>query len=124
VAVVDLTMAGIGIVERPIKMVIRDDYVVEISGGAEAETLSGLLKGEGAKNIAELGIGTNEKAIASGSPLEDEKVIGTVHVGIGDNRSLGGNVEAPVHLDGIMKNPTLEIDGRIVIDAGNLEVTF
>ncbi|HEC62631.1 MAG TPA: aminopeptidase [bacterium] len=123
VAVVDLTMAGIGLVKSPIKMVIRDGYVAEISGGAEAETLSGLLKGEGSKNIAELGIGTNEKAIASGNPLEDEKVMGTVHVGIGDSRSLGGNVEAPVHLDGIMNCPTLEIDGRIVIDAGDLAVT-
>jgi len=75
-------------------------------------------KGKEAKNIAELGIGTNEKAMPSGSPLEDEKVIGTVHVAIGDNSTFGGKVKAPVHLDGIMKNPTLVIDGKTVIKDG------
>lgn len=65
-----------------------------------------------------MGIGANEKATPSGSPLEDEKVMGTVHVAIGDNITYGGKVKAPVHLDGIMKNPTLVIDGKTVIKDG------
>jgi leucyl aminopeptidase (aminopeptidase T) len=119
-AVIDGSMAGVGLIKRPIKMVVKDGYVTEISGGAEAEALSELLRNKGnkAKNIAELGIGTNEKAILSGSPLEDEKVMGTVHVAIGDNSTIGGKVKAPVHLDGIMKNPTMVIDGKIVIENG------
>lgn len=54
----------------------------------------------------------------SGNPLEDEKALGTVHIAIGDNKSFGGKVEASVHLDGIMKNPILVIDGRTVIKNG------
>lgn len=120
VAIIDVVMAGVGVVETPIKMVVENGYVTEINGGAEAEALSELLQGKGeeVKNIAELGIGTNEKAIPCGSPLEDEKVMGTVHVAIGDNIFFGGNVKAPLHLDGIMKNPTLIIDGKTVIKDG------
>jgi len=120
VAVIDVVMAGVGLIKTPIKLVVKDGYVTKISGGAEAKALSQLLagKGEEVKNIAELGIGTNEKATPSGSPLEDEKVIGTVHIGIGDNIIFGGKVKAPMHLDGIMKNPTLVIDGKTVIKDG------
>lgn len=119
-AVIDGAMAGVGPIESPIDMVVKDGYVIEIGGGAEAEALSKLLsdKGKEAKNIAELGIGTNENAILSGSPLEEEKIMGTIHVAIGDNSTIGGKVKAPVHLDGIMKNPTLIIDGKTVIKDG------
>lgn len=120
VAVIDGSMAGIGVIKTPIRMMVKDGYVTDITGGAEAKALSELLrdKGKEAKNIAELGIGTNDKAMPSGSPLEDEKVMGTVHVAIGDNSTIGGTVKAPVHLDGIMKNPTLVIDGKTVIKDG------
>lgn len=120
VAVIDGSMAGVGVVKTPIKMLVKDGYVTQITGGTEAEALSKLLegKGEAAKNIAELGIGTNDKATLSGNILEDEKVMGTVHVAIGDNSTIGGNVKAPVHLDGIMKKPTLIIDGKTVIKDG------
>lgn len=122
VAIIDATMAGVGLLKTPIKLVIKDGYVVEISGGPEAEALSKLLqdKGKEAKNIAELGIGTNEKATPSGNPLEDEKVMGTVHIGLGNNVAFEGEVDAPVHLDGIMKSPTLIIDDKTVIEDGKL----
>jgi len=120
IAVIDGSMAGIGLTKTPIRMVVKDGYVTEITGEAEAKALSKLLetKGKEAKNIAELGIGTNEKATLSGSVLEDEKIKGTVHVAIGDNSTIGGNVVAPVHLDGIMKTPTLVIDGKVLIKDG------
>lgn len=119
-AVIDGSMAGIGVIKTPIKIEIKGGYATEISGGDEAKALSDLLhnKGEEAKNIAELGIGTNEKAIPSGSVLEDEKVMGTVHVAIGDNSTFGGSVKVPLHLDGIMQKPTLTIDGQTVIRDG------
>ena len=68
--------------------------------------------------IAELGIGTNKGASLTGSVLEDEKVFGTIHIALGDNANFGGKVEAPCHLDGILKSPDLYLDGEQVMKKG------
>ena len=53
--------------------------------------------GEDGTNLAELGIGTNEKAILTGNILEDEKILGTAHVAFGASAAIGGKVQVPVH---------------------------
>ena len=55
--------------------------------------------------MAEFGIGTNDKAILTGIILEDEKVMGTIHIAFGDNKSMGGSVRVASHLDGLIKQP-------------------
>jgi leucyl aminopeptidase (aminopeptidase T) len=70
------------------------------------------------RNLAELGIGTNPKAASVQSTLEAEKIKGTVHVAIGDNAHIGGVVEADLHQDFVVWEPTLLLDGAVVIDAG------
>ena len=51
------------------------------------------------RNLAELGVGTNERATLTGNILEDEKMLGTVHVAFGASAGIGGTVSVPVHLD-------------------------
>ena len=84
------------------------------------ETLSKY--GKEARNIAEFGVGTNPKARISGNILEDEKVFGTVHIALGSNYDFGGHVKVPIHLDGIIKNPTVLIDGEYLFRNGNLVI--
>lgn len=120
--IADGSCAGVGVVSQPIIIEVIDGLAEKITGGKEAENLNHLINrfGKEARNIAELGIGTNDKAILSGSVLEDEKVMGTVHIALGDNISMGGNVSVPSHLDLIIKNPTLLIDGKEIIRGGKL----
>ena len=68
--------------------------------------------------VAELGIGTNEKALLCGNTLEDEKVYGTVHIAFGTNTSFGGLNKADCHLDGIILKPTLYLDDKLIIKEG------
>ena len=70
--------------------------------------------------MAELGIGTNEEAIVTGNILEDEKILGTAHVAFGASAAIGGTVQVPVHLDCVVLEPTVEVDGRPLVDAGEL----
>ena len=72
--------------------------------------------------MAELGIGTNERARVTGSVITDEKVLGTAHVAFGDNASpsYGGDNRAAIHVDGIMKDATIEVDGTVVFALGEL----
>lgn len=134
VLVVDGAMAGVSNLDQPIKITIENGFAEKIEGGAGADRLrevltkaSEKLKADGSNpkfafNIAELGIGMNDKAKVIGSPLEDEKVLGTVHVAVGDNSTFGGTVKAGVHLDGIIMKPTLKLGEVVLIKDGELQL--
>lgn len=123
--VVDGSMAGIGLIQdQPVKIRVENGYAVDITGGKEAARLLEMIEsiGEPARNLAELGIGTNYMAQITGEILEDEKVAGTVHLALGNNVSMGGTVNVGFHVDGIMTRPTLRIDDRLLLDDGKLLV--
>jgi leucyl aminopeptidase (aminopeptidase T) len=61
------------------------------------------------RNIAELGIGTNERARQPDNILESEKIFGTIHIALGDNSSFGGNVKTPFHQDFVFFKPTVRL---------------
>ena len=73
-------------------------------------------------NVAELGIGTNEKAILTGNILEDEKIFGTAHVAFGASAAIGGNIQVPVHLDVVSLRPEVTVDGTPIVLEGKLLV--
>lgn len=93
----------------PVTLVVRQGMVREIVGD---EHFAGELKkrlserGEN-RNIAEFGIGTNERAKRPDNILESEKIMGTVHVALGDNSSFGGKVRTPFHQDFVFFRPTV-----------------
>ncbi len=126
VFIVDGSMAGIGDLagKEPITIKVENGLAIEITGGPEAVLLKEKLETVGDKsfNVAELGIGTNDAATIIGSILEDEKVMGTIHIALGNNMSMGGTVDVPIHLDGIIKDPSLELDGKMIMDKGKLLV--
>jgi len=124
--IIDGSMAGIGKLSEgeEITFIVEDGNVVEIKGGEKADNLSGIVDGVGrdARNIAELGIGTNGMAVVSGAVLEDEKVLGTIHLAIGNNMSMGGHVNVPLHLDGVVLTPTVEVDGQALLVNGEMRI--
>ena len=124
VFVADGSFAVIGILKTPIKIKVEKGLATEITGGKEAKQLIKMLSkfGKKGRNIAEIGIGTNDSAKLSGLLLEDEKVLGTVHIALGDNKSMGGKVNVPIHVDGVIKKPTVYFDGKIIMKNGKLLV--
>jgi aminopeptidase len=125
VFVVDGSMAGLGLIKNAnIKIEVKDGYATNISGGILAKKLKNMLDkvGKEARNIAEFGIGTNDSAKLSGVLLEDEKVMGTIHIALGNNVSMGGSVNVPIHLDGVVKKPTVWMDGKLLMKDGKLLV--
>lgn len=125
VFIVDGSFAGLGLIKNTnIKVEVKDGMAVKITGGKEAETLNKMLNkvGKLARNIAEFGIGTNDSAKLSGILLEDEKVMGTIHIALGNNKSMGGTIGVPIHLDGVVKKPTVYLDGKLLMKDGNLLV--
>ena len=107
VVVVDGSMAGIGMLAAPIRITIEGRPGDRHRGRRGAEKLRALIDPYGAdgRNVAEFGIGTNDRAILTGVILEDEKVMGTIHIAFGDNKSMGGTVRVASHLDGLVSRP-------------------
>ena len=122
--VLDGSFPGIGKFKNPIKMRVKDGYVIRITGLEEAEKIRKILRpyGRAGKMVAEIGVGTNPDASFSGITLEDEKVRGTVHIALGNNVSFEGKNEVACHFDGIVLKPTLKIDGITIVRNGALQV--
>jgi aminopeptidase len=115
--------------ERPLTLTIADGRVLRIDGD---DPLRAVLEARFAengncRNLAELGIGTNDKASRPDNVLEAEKIMGTIHLALGDNSGFGGVVAAPFHEDYVFYQPTVTLvmaDGseEIILDAGKLQV--
>lgn len=119
--VIDGSMAGVGLVDQPVELVVEDGHLTSARGGQGMAFMELLTEhGDDGTNIAELGVGTNEKAKLTGEILEDEKILGTCHVAFGASAGIGGTVQVPVHLDCVVMKPTLELDGEVVVRDGEL----
>jgi leucyl aminopeptidase (aminopeptidase T) len=115
----------LGLIKEPIKLTVKGSLIEDISGGVQAEILSDILKEYNdpkVYHIGEIGIGMNPACELTGRMLEDEGCDGTMHFGIGDDRGFAGNNSCPVHLDAVIRNPTLTVDGKTILRDGKLIV--
>jgi leucyl aminopeptidase (aminopeptidase T) len=114
---------------EPLRLTVENGIVTRIDGN---DPLRLRLEGKFAenancRNIAELGIGTNDRASRPDNVLEAEKILGTIHIALGDNTGFGGTVSAPFHEDYVFYQPTVTLllaDGseEIILDSGKLQV--
>ena len=116
---------GIGLLTEPVTLKVEDGRVVSIEGGKAADTVRAAweaLDDPNVYHLAELGIGMNPSCRLTGRMLDDEGVATTCHFGIGSSYTLGGDVKAKCHYDFVLHDPTITVDGRVVMDAGKLDV--
>jgi leucyl aminopeptidase (aminopeptidase T) len=113
---------GIGVLNEPIVFKVKDGFIYEITGGAQAQTVSRLMEQQNDKyvyNIAQFAIGLNPMCTdLTGVMLNDEGVLGTIHIGIGTSSNLGGTTKAATHYDVIIRKPTVRFDGELIIEEG------
>ncbi|MCD4653785.1 aminopeptidase [bacterium] len=133
IAVIDGTASlldGTLVPQNPFEIRIEQGQVIIIEGGEEADQFKATIEkmklateqqisdgiislgqaGNYRRNcihLAEFGVGLNESAKIIGNMTEDEKVLNTCHIAIGDD--CYGKAPAVAHLDCIMKNPTIKI---------------
>jgi leucyl aminopeptidase (aminopeptidase T) len=120
VVVWERVASDLGALDGPVTIEVRAGRAVGIDGGAAADRLREIVATvRDADNIGEIGIGLNPVARIGDQITEAKKALGTVHVALGDSANeYGGLVECDVHLDGLVMRPTIEFDGRVVVDAG------
>ncbi len=111
--VIDGSLAD-DVLDAPITVSIESGGAVHFSGGGAAQRLEKKLRscGDTALTLAEIGIGTNKQARICDNVLEAEKAYGTVHIAFGNSSAIGGEVSVPIHLDGLISQPVVSIDGK------------
>lgn len=120
--VIDCAITHLGALLNPIHLEVNKNGIVDVeNNGDELIDLFSMFRKKAleqgidesnVKRICEFGIGTNPNVKKPGEEIiEIEKILGTVHIGVGDNRIFGGEIKAPSHIDMIIKRPTVTIDG-------------
>jgi leucyl aminopeptidase (aminopeptidase T) len=129
VAVIDGTMVGAanfeGLVEEPFEIHFKKGRIVRISGGKDARRLESLLNTleDEAKTFAELGVNSNHKLPKRlVGTRTDNAIAGHVHIGLGRNDHIGGKSAAETHLDLLLTWATLLLDGKPILENGNLKI--
>jgi leucyl aminopeptidase (aminopeptidase T) len=120
--VFDMSTQSLGTLSEPIRLEIVDSRIVGVEGGRQADQLRAELAAAGDENAyfcpAEIAIGINDAAQETGLLREDKKLLGTCHIAYGANSDIGGSVESSIHVDGLIRKPTIEIDGEAVVVDG------
>ena len=118
----DLLFMGQGPLPEPVVITIADGEMVGLEG-AEAGRLREMLArcaDDRMSNLAEVSKAFNPAGRVCGVPMETESALGTAHIALGNSIAYGGVVDAIAHLDCVMQDATLELDGRPVMVAGVL----
>jgi len=119
--VVDHAIDNIGLLKEPVKVTVVKGKIVKIEGGKEARQLEEYVtNNKNGDNLAEMAIGTNPKSRLLGNVAEDKCLRGAVHIGIGSNLLLGGNIVSPIHFDFVILKPTVTLDGKEIVRAGQI----
>jgi leucyl aminopeptidase (aminopeptidase T) len=115
----------IGKLKTPIRLTVEKSWIVKVEGGEEAEQFKKIISSDPNGNyLAEaLGLGLNPKSVLRGLPdlLNEKTMRGVLHVGIGDASDYCLPIRCRFHLDGAIIKPTLKLDGKVLMDKGQLQ---
>jgi len=125
VAVIDGPIGYVGPLSEPIRMTASNGQWVDVHGAsAQADKLRHYLDTiENARNVAEFAVGTNPKARKNGVYSEEKKRLGTMHFAFGRSNKTGDwecEVWSQIHGDLVVYAPTISVDGRTVVENGNI----
>lgn len=124
--VFDTTVHSIGLLREPITVTVQKGRIASIEGGREAELLREIIHRHGDDHSynfpAEISIGLNDTAQITGIMRVDKKLYGSVHIALGTNDDFGGTVHSKLHLDGLIRFPTVTMDGKVVVDRGKITI--
>jgi leucyl aminopeptidase (aminopeptidase T) len=106
--------------KEPIKLTVRKGRVIKIEGGVEAKQFEEYVKKYGDETSyecpAEISVGINPLAAPTGVVRTDKKLLGAVHI------AMGYYYAGPLHLDGIIRYPTVYVDNKLLVEKGRINI--
>lgn len=119
--VCDMAIGGIGPIKTPLEILARNGRAEEVSSNDNVvlEKVKNTLQTDAWSNIVgEFAFGINPKARLVKEFLEDEKILGTIHIAFGHNLDMpGGKNASKNHIDLLVSKPTVKVakaDGQVL----------
>jgi leucyl aminopeptidase (aminopeptidase T) len=118
----DLLFMGEGPLDEPVVLHVADGRLTGVEGAERGRLLSMLERCQDDRmaNIAEVSVAFNPAGAVCSVPMETESSRGSAHIALGNSIAYGGRVNAVAHLDCVMRDAVLELDGRVVMAEGAL----
>ena len=119
----DLLFMGKGPLPEPVVLHVADGRVQGIDGTERTRLVKMLqrCRDDQMTNLAEVSVAFNPAGRVCSVPMETESARGTAHIALGNSIAYGGVVNAVAHLDCVMRDATLELDGRAVMIEGTVQ---
>ncbi len=121
--VIDGPICYYGCPTSPVELRIENGRIVEVVGGDPkicTEIRRQIAEVKDSDNIAEIGIGLNRNCLFNGDFEEEKKAYGTCHIAMGNGFYYGQPARSTVHIDMVQYNPTIEMDGEIIVKDGKV----
>jgi hypothetical protein len=116
----DLLFMGVGPLPEPVVLHIRDGELAGVEGREKQRLIEMIDRCRDSRmsNLAEVSMAFNPAGRVCAVAMETESALGTAHIALGNSLAYGGTVDAVAHLDCVMREATLELDGETVLVAG------
>ena len=118
----DLLFMGEGPLAEPVVLHVERGELTGVEGPARGRLMSMLerCRDDRMTNIAEVSVAFNPAGTVCSVPMETESSRGSAHIALGNSIAYGGRVNAVAHLDCVMRDAVLELDGAVVMAEGSL----
>ncbi len=120
----DLLFMGEGPLDEPVVLYVAGGRLTGVEGPERGRSrLLSMLdrcQDDQMANIAEVSVAFNPAGTVCAVPMETESSRGTAHIALGNSIAYGGRVNAIAHLDCVMRDAVLELDGHVVMAEGTL----
>lgn len=116
----DLLFMGPGPLSSPVVLHFAAGVLLHVEGeeSSRLEDMLARCADDRMGNLAEVSMAFNPSGRVCGVAMETESARGTAHIALGNSIAYGGRVDAVAHLDCVMREATLELDGRPQMVAG------
>jgi len=115
----------LGPITEPFRMEIAKGRITNVTGGRQAAELRRLLAqhdAAGYNAASQFALGTNPACRVVPNTREVSKKLGTAHFAIGDNITLGGQSKSSFHIDFVLLNPSVFLDGVCILKDGEYQI--
>ncbi|PSN97431.1 hypothetical protein B9Q11_04210 [Candidatus Marsarchaeota G2 archaeon ECH_B_SAG-F08] len=112
---VDCLIVGLGKPENGLLITFENGRVASLKNGEIGRALERLISSDDdAHELAEVGFGTNHLRRTPKGEFDDKKILGSVHIALGDNHTIGGILRSKVHVDCLSINSEVWVSGKRV----------